>query len=218
MAKRLTDVRLRIRVPPAARISHLARVEPDIEVLTERGTAVGGAVEFPLGAWGSEERVYDLRVELDQEGIRIGNDIRVKAAGVEVVLAHSEGTGTVAAKGSVFVQWTTDEALTDSSNEVATGYAGQQELATVVKRANRAWERSDPDAAALLGRAVALAHQLERDDVLEQLRYIAEFEDPAAGRVRLRPRSDVRPSDRYGLEWMSSQSRPVRKPSGDHGR
>lgn len=214
MRKRVGDVVLRVRKPPVARIVYLARVRPDIEELTALGVESGDGrvVEFPIGSWGEEVRAYDLRMELAQRDLRIETDTLGRAAGVEVVLpASAPGADpVVAARGSVLVTWTGNVALSGRINEKVAGYSGQQELARAVNDAVRAWdEQREPKATRLLGRAVALAHELGRFDVLEHLSRIAEIEDPAAGRVRARPHGQVQRRYVYESTWLSEQSRPM---------
>ena len=204
MDKRVTDVKLRVRCAPTATVTHFARVMPTIEELTDKGVPQGNGrvLEFPLGSWGTEERAYDLRIDLSQQELQIEDDTRAKAAAVEIVVPAPGGGSVVAARGSVFAEWTVDVALSGRINEAVAGYSGQEELAKVVNGAIRAWEQGAADVTEQLGRAVQLAHRLGRDDVLEHLSRAADIEDPETGRVRPLPPRNVPRSDLHLSSWL----------------
>jgi len=211
MRKRVSGVTLRVRPNRAATLTHLARVLPSIEELTDKGVPVqeGRAFEFPLGSWGVEERAYDLRLDLAQQDLNIENDTQGRAARVEVLVPSADGGSAVVAGESVLVAWSTDAALSGLINEAVAGYSGQEELAQVVNRAVQAWDEQASDVGVLLGRAVALAHRLGRDDLLEQLSRMAFIEDPAAGLVRPRPRGEVERGVLHQSSWLSEQSSAI---------
>jgi hypothetical protein len=80
-------------------------------------------------------------------------------------------------------------------------------LAAGVADAVQAWEDGAADAAAKLGRQVALAHKIKRLDVLERLSRIVVIENLEQGKVSLRPRQDIAREDVLWLPYISEQPR-----------
>ncbi len=70
MAQHAADVRLRISTPPGTVRRFVKQVAPTIEDLTERGTAIdANTVEYPLGAWGNEERDYHVGLAVGAQAV-----------------------------------------------------------------------------------------------------------------------------------------------------
>lgn len=208
MRKRVTDVVLRVRRPPASTLGQILRVFPDIEDLTARvaPSCDGRALDVPLGAWApGEQRAYHVRFDLTQAEIGIEDEGRA-AAGVLQVLAELPGGGSVATSAEpVYAVWTRDNVRALVIHPVVAQYTGQEELAAAMRAAMKAYGAQDADAAQKLGRVVALAHDLQRHDLLERISQIAIIEDPALGVVRIRPGANA-PSTRYALEWITTQT------------
>lgn len=209
MRKRVVDARLRVRMPPGARVVHFAQVMPTVEKLTDRITELGGrTVEFPLGAWGDEVRDYDIRIEVEQEDLGVENDTKAGAGRLEVMVPTADGGFEIAAKRPIFVTWTTDPRPAMRIDPEVARYTGAQDLAQAVKEGLNAQAAGAPDAEAKLGVAVALAHRLGRDELLERLAAFVRIEDPGAGRVSLLPRD--RRQDGYAnwSKYLSELSDP----------
>jgi hypothetical protein len=220
MAKRIPGARLRIRLYGQARVTYFAQVMPSIDDLTGKGAVVDGgqAIEFPLGHWGAQVRDYHLRLETSQRDLRIETGGQARAARVEVVLPPSglgDGDTRVAASASIRVGWTTDIALSSSINSRVAEYTGQEDLRSAVDAGLDAWRNGRPDAEEKMGRAVRLAHQIQRADLLERFSGIARIVDPAAGVIRLRAYNQVSRADVLWASYLSEQSRYVDPDAAD---
>jgi von Willebrand factor type A domain len=209
MAKRVPDVRLRIRLAGQARVSYFAQVMPSIEDLTGKGVVVDGgqAVEFPLGHWGAQVHDYHLRLEASQRDLRIETGARIRAARIEVLLPSSGQNP--AASAPVAVQWTTDLVLSSPINPRVAGYSDQEEVASAVNAGLSAWRNGEPDAEKKMGLAVRLAHQARHKDLLERLSAIAERVSPAEGVIKLRRYEQISQADVLWASYLSEQSRYV---------
>lgn len=63
MAKAIPELTLRVWTPAGAAVRFVKQVAPTIEDLTARRTEAGGQIgEYPLGAWGAEERDYHVQI------------------------------------------------------------------------------------------------------------------------------------------------------------
>lgn len=219
MAKRVTGVLLRITPKRGTKVSYFAQVMPSIEDLTGKRVVSGDeeTCDFPLGDWGDQVRDYHLRLEADQRAWSIGTGEGARLAKLEILLPSSDekgGTPPVSPSASLAVQWTTDVSLSGRINRRVGGYTGQEEEAVAVDEALAAWRDGGADAEAKVGRAVRLAHQLQREDLLERFTAIAEFVDPAAGIVRLRRYEQVSRVNEIWASYLSEQSRLI-DPDGD---
>jgi hypothetical protein len=214
MAKRVPDVALRIRLYGRTTVSYLAQVMPSIEDLTGKGVvaADGHAVEFPLGHWGAQLRDYHLRLDTDQKALKIETGGEARAARLEVVLP---GSSEIAASASVGVSWTEDWVLSSSINPRVAAYTDQEDLAAAVNAGLNAWRKGQPDAEEKIGRAVRLAHQAQRTDLMERFSAIANLVDPAAGKIRLRGYDQVSRADLLWASYLSEQSRYVEPDTSD---
>jgi hypothetical protein len=220
MAKRVTGVLLRITPKRGTKVSYFAQVMPSIEDLTAKRVVSGDekTYDFPLGDWGDEVRDYHLRLEADQRAWSIGTGEGARLAKLEILLPSSDEKGGTPPfpSASLAVQWTTDVSLSGRINHRVGGYTGQEEEAVAVDEALAAWRDGGADAEAKVGRAVRLAHQLQREDLLERFTAIAEFVDPAAGIVRLRRYEQVSRVNEIWASYLSEQSRLI-DPDGDDG-
>lgn len=203
--KRMPDVALRVRKHPVARLVRFAQVQPSIEDLTASGTTAGGATVFALGSWGNgEKRSYHLQIDVEKDDLGLEVEGGGKAAGLDIHVPGQDAAPTASA--TVRVRWTADPGKYGVINERVAVFAGQEDLARLVNRAVRAWNGQEGDVTALIGQAVALAHRIGRDDVLEKLSQIARIDDPEQGVVRPRPRNQVRPSTTFQLAWETEQT------------
>src|SRR6201987_577130 len=113
------------------------------------------------------------------------------AARVSVVASSAEGQ-QVLGTGLIRVTWTEDEALSTRINSRVAGYTGQAELAAAIADGLEASKRGDEElATALLGRAVALAHQAGNEETARLLASVVDVVDEATGTVRLKKKVDA---------------------------
>ncbi len=150
MAKSIPELTLRLWTPAGARVAFVKQVAPTVEDLTERrvdaGTQCG---EYPLGAWGHEDRDYHIQVEVEPAAVG-----REKLAARVTVVAGDEPLG----EGLVKAMWTTDTALSARISDRVAHYTGQAELAQAVQEGLTARRNGDiATATAKLHRAMELA-------------------------------------------------------------
>jgi hypothetical protein len=202
-------VALRIRKPPASKLVQLARVFPDIEDLMAHLAPApdGRALDVPLGAWApGEQRAYHVRFGIPQDGINIEDEARAAAAVIQLVGRGRDGETELTPRVPVNVVWTRNVANALQIHRVVAQYTGQEELSAAMRTAMEALAQRDPDAEEKLGRVVALAHSLQRSDILELISQVAYIDDPDDGVVRLRPPSGVPQSTLFKIEWLSTQT------------
>ncbi|MBX6769361.1 MAG: VWA domain-containing protein, partial [Actinomadura rubrobrunea] len=209
MRKQVADVALRVWTPRQAKLRFLKQMVPTVVDLTgrrvESGTQTG---DYPLGAWGDEEREYHLCVEVPPADV--GRQMR--AAWVKVV---APGPGPDApvrelAAGNVLAEWTDDEARATRINARVAHHTGQQELAEAIQEGLEARRRGDEDTAtARLGRAVVLARTVGNEQIAGLLDRVVEVLDPATGTVRLR--KDVSKADELSLDTRSVRTVRTRR-------
>lgn len=198
MSKALADVYLRVHLTRGATLRYLRQVHPAVEDLTDKAAAAddGRGTDFPLGAWGSELREYEIGVSVDQGtmGMESNNPVPARAAMVSVVTRQPTGAGAAGsqadtlAKASVRVGWTDDLRQSTWIPPRVAAYTGQVELSQSMEAGLSALESRD-DATAVLHLADARrrADKLGRADVLTLLDRIVEVVDEGDGTVRIRP-------------------------------
>ncbi|TDD89935.1 VWA domain-containing protein [Actinomadura rubrisoli] len=210
MGKEVADVALRVWTPQHAEVRFVKQMVPTVEDLTGRRTESGRqTADYPLGAWGAEEREYHLCVQ-----VRPGDVGRqMRAAGVKLVVP---GTGADAerelASGSVLAEWTDDESKSTRINRRVAHHTGQSELADAIQDGLEAHRKGDEDTAtARLGRAVVLAHRVGNEQVAGLLDRVVDVVDAESGTVRLK--RGVSKEDEMSLDVRSV--RTVRTRQGD---
>ncbi|URM97322.1 VWA domain-containing protein [Actinomadura madurae] len=204
MSKEIADVTLRVWTPQQAKLRFVKQMVPVVEDLTgrrvESGTQTG---DYPLGAWGNENREYHVCVEV-QPG-DIGRQMR--AAWVKLVAGDE-----VLASGNVLAEWTDDEARSTRINGRVAIHTGQSELADAIQEGLEARREGDEDTAtARLGRAVVLAREVGNEQISDLLDKVVDVVDPVRGTVRLK--RDVAKADEMSLDTRSV--RTVRTRHGD---
>ncbi|GGT70313.1 vWA domain-containing protein [Actinomadura citrea] len=204
MSKQVADVTLRVWTPQQARLRFIKQMVPAVEDLTGRRGASGAQTgDYPLGAWGDENREYHLCVEV-QPG-DVGRQMR--AAWVKLVAGDQ-----VLASGNVIAEWTDDEARSTRINGRVAHHTGQSELAEAIQQGLEARREGDEDTAtARLGRAVVLAREVGNEQISGLLDKVVDVVDPAHGTVRLK--RDVAKADEMSLDTRSV--RTVRTRHGD---
>lgn len=204
MGKQVADVALRVWTPQQARLRFIKQMVPAVEDLTARRSESGAQTgDYPLGAWGDENREYHLCVEV-QPG-DVGRQMR--AAWVKLVAGDQ-----VLASGNVIAEWTDDEARSTRINGRVAHHTGQSELAEAIQQGLEARREGDEDTAtARLGRAVVLAREVGNQQISGLLDRVVDVVDPARGTVRLK--RDVAKADEMSLDTRSV--RTVRTRHGD---
>ncbi|GAA4238759.1 VWA domain-containing protein [Actinomadura meridiana] len=209
MSKEIADVALRVWTPQRARLRFVKQMVPTVEDLTgrrvESGTQTG---DYPLGAWGSEDREYHLCVEVDEPG-DVGRQMR--AAWVKLIAGDE-----VLATGNVLAEWTADAARSTTIDRRVAHHTGQSELAEAVQEGLEARREGDEDTAtARLGRAVVLAREVGNDQISDLLDRVVDVVDPTRGTVRLK--RHVSKADEMSLDTRSVRTVRTRHSSEPEG-
>ena len=201
MSKSIPDLILRLWIPSGARVVFVKQVAPTVEDLTHRRVEAGNQIgEYPLGAWGAEERDYHVQIEVEPAAAG-----REKLAARMSVVAGDEILG----QGLVKAMWTTDTALSARISRRVAHYTGQAELAQAVQDGLTARKNGDiATATAKLQRAMELAVESGNDGTAKLLRGVVEV-DEHTGTARLRP--GVGAADEMALDARSTRTARVRK-------
>ncbi|MFI7670549.1 VWA domain-containing protein [Nocardia sp. NPDC049526] len=201
MAKAIPELTLRVWTPAGATVQFVKQVAPTIEDLTTRRTDAGPQLgEYPLGAWGAEDRDYHVQVRVEPAAPG-----REKLAARISVVAGEEVVG----QGLVRAVWTTETELSARISRRVAHYTGQAELAQVVQEGLSARKNGDVETAtAKLRRAVELAAESGNEGTAKLLRGVVEV-DERNGTVRLRAR--VEAADEMALDARSTKTARVRK-------
>lgn len=201
MAKAIPELTLRVWTPAGATVQFVKQVAPTIEDLTARRTDAGPQLgEYPLGAWGAEDRDYHVQVRVEPAAPG-----REKLAARISVVASDEVVG----QGLVRAVWTTETELSARISRRVAHYTGQAELAQVVQEGLSARKNGDVETAtAKLRRAVELAAESGNEGTAKLLRGVVEV-DERNGTVRLRAR--VEAADEMALDARSTKTARVRK-------
>jgi hypothetical protein len=172
-------------LPPGARLRYVKQTFPTERALTSEPGEPGAYV---TRAWGNELRRYHLCVTVDPGGELRGEDLLAAELAVRV----PDGAGTAPPDPQpLLVHWTDDPVLSALTDEQVAHAQLWEELGHAVADATDAYHRNrTDDATALLGRAVALAHQAGARRQLDELRRLVEIHDAAAGDVTLRAELD----------------------------
>ena len=201
MDKSIPELTLRLWTPVGATVAFVKQVAPTVQDLTERRVDAGSQCgEYPLGAWGHEERDYHLQVEVEPAAAG-----REKLAARVTVVAGDE----ILSEGLVKAMWTTDTALSARISQRVAHYTGQAELAQAVQEGLAARKNGDiPTATAKLGRAMELAKESGNEGTAKLLGQVIEV-DEHTGTARLR--RDVAAADEMALDARSTRTARVRK-------
>lgn len=206
MRKTVADVMLRLWTPRGAVVPLIQQVEPTIEDLTRRrvesGTRTG---DYPIGAWGSEDRAYHLLVRLAPG--QVGEELLAARASVVAQGEHGGGTEKLA-QGLVRAVWTDDPELASRMDPTVAHYTGQEELHRGIQQALQARDAGDMDtASSWFRKAIERGKELGRSDTVTLIR--AMF-DPATGVVRGKDDREGQRLDAIDLDRKSSKTTPLR--------
>jgi len=213
MGKEVADVMLRVWTPQHASLRFVKQMVPTVEDLSAKRIAAGPQTgDYPIGAWGTEDREYHLRIDVEPGDV--GRQMR--AAWVKLVVpgSGSQPVEQVLASGNVLAEWTDDEAKSTRINGRVAHHTGQSELADAIQEGLEARRGGDEETAtARLGRAVALAKQVGNDQISGLLDRVVDVIDEESGTVRLK--SNVSKADEMSLDTRSV--RTVRTRQGGTG-
>jgi hypothetical protein len=192
MGKTVADLALRVWIPQAATLTSVKQMYPTELDLTGRRSEVNAQTgDYPTGSWGTEEREYQLCVEVPAG--TIGQEIR--AAWIKLVLPD---TGEIVASGNVLAQWTDDLMLSTRISAKVAHYTGQAELNQLIQEGLSARAHGDlGTATARLALARRLAEDSGRQETVRLLDKMVEI-DPGTGTARLR--QDVARADEIALD------------------
>ncbi|WP_329518833.1 VWA domain-containing protein [Spirillospora sp. NBC_01491] len=212
MGKAVADVTLRVWTPQHAELRFVKQMVPAVEDLTGRRVPSGPQLgDYPIGAWGDEDREYHLCVEVPAGDV--GRQMR--AAWVKLVVpgTSADPDERVLASGNVLVEWTDDEAKSTRINARVAHHTGQSELAGAIQEGLEARREGDEDTAtARLGRAVVLAKQVGNEQISALLDRVVDVIDLDSGTVQLK--GEVSKADEMSLDTRSVRTVRTRVDGG----
>jgi uncharacterized protein YegL len=183
MSKGISNVRLRIQCPKSVKVVTMKQVSPEIIDLSRLAKKVDDKnTDIPLGAWGNENREYQIAFELQPQ-----NDGEEMMAGKPKLVYTENGHEVVVEGERIIAAWSSDASRTSRINEQVAHYTGQEELAKSIKEGLEAKSRGDIDTATvLLGKAAKIAAETGNDEVTARLKKVVEIVDVDQGTVRLK--------------------------------
>jgi uncharacterized protein YegL len=182
-SKGIADVRLRIQAPKSVKIVTIKQVSPEIVDLFRLSKRVDDKnIDIPLGAWGNENREYQVAFELQPQPE--GEEMM---AGRPKIVFTQNGQEVVIEGDRIVTAWSSDISRTSRINEQVAHYTGQEELANSIKEGLEAKSRGDIDSATvLLGKAAKIAVETGNDEVTARLKKVVDIVDADQGTVRLK--------------------------------
>ena len=199
MGRGVSGATLRVWCPQGATVGFVRQVAPDVEDLSGRAVQVNPLTrEYPLGAWGDEERDYHLSVSVPP------NAVGVEMLAARVSLVTGPGADVVG-QALVRAVWTSDEVASARINPEVAHYTGQAELAANIQEGLEALKAGDERTATVkLGRATQLAVESGHDGTVRLLRKVVDVEDERTGTVRIR--KDIDKADEMALDTRSTRT------------
>ncbi|KAA2253895.1 VWA domain-containing protein [Solihabitans fulvus] len=194
LGRSVPDVRIRVRTLPGTRILFLKQVFPVQSDLTDLGVDLGDRTwEFGTGAWGPEQRDFQVCLAVDPAGSPTHEDLQIARVQLAVVPAGGQADAVLGRPEPLLVHWTEDLKLVTQVDAKVAHYTGQTELAEAMLAGYDAFAAGDHDGArARWGEAVRLATESGNDDSLRRLRRLVHIVDGAAGLVRVRENLEAR--------------------------
>jgi uncharacterized protein YegL len=183
MSKGIGDVRLRVQAPKSVKIVTMKQVSPEILDLSKLAKRVDDKnIDIPLGAWGKENREYQIAFELQPQG-----DGEEMMAGRPKIVFTENNQEMMVEGDRIIATWSSDVSITSRINEQVAHYTGQAELAKSIKEGLEAKSRGDIDSATvLLGKAAKIAVETGNDEVTARLKKVVDIVDADQGTVRLK--------------------------------
>jgi von Willebrand factor type A C-terminal domain/von Willebrand factor type A domain len=207
MGKTVSDVSLRLWTPVGAKVLFCKQVSPEIVDVTSRAKVVSDRiVEYPTGAWGSNEsRDYHFCIQ-----INAGNVGDEMLAGRASLVTQTNGQETKITEAKILATWTEDEAKTAKIDRRVAHYTGQAELSQFIQEGLEARAQGNVEVATVkLGKAVKIAHDSGNEATAKLLRSVVDVEDAAAGTVRIK--RTVAKEDEMMLETRSTKTARIHK-------
>ncbi|MFC5721728.1 VWA domain-containing protein [Streptomyces gamaensis] len=203
MDKVLADVRIRVALRVGSELRSFTQLFPVERDLTAEGTQISERVwEFPTGAWGDDDREYQLSVTAVPDGDPKGEDLQLAVVSVTV---DGPCADRVALCGPVplLAHWTADRALSTRVDPRLDHYGKHAELGRAVSAGCEAYERGDRRAAEEeWARALRLARELGDTKTRRRLGRLVT-EDEGAPRIR----EDLSAGD-LNSAWVSVDQNP----------
>jgi uncharacterized protein YegL len=207
MGKTVSDVSLRLWTPQGAKVLFCKQVSPEIVDVTDRSRTVNDRmVDYPTGAWGSNEsRDYHFCIQVNAGNI--GDEM---LAGRASLITQTNGQETKITEAKILATWTEDEAKTAKIDRHVAHYTGQAELAQSIQEGLEARAQGNIEVATVkLGKAVKLAHDSGNEATAKLLRSVVDVEDAAAGTVRIK--RTVAKEDEMMLDTRSTKTARIHK-------
>jgi uncharacterized protein YegL len=207
MGKTVSDVSLRLWTPQGAKVLFCKQVSPEIVDVTDRSRTVNDRmVDYPTGAWGSNEsRDYHFCIQVSAGNI--GDEM---LAGRASLITQTNGQETKITEAKILATWTEDEAKTAKIDRHVAHYTGQAELAQSIQEGLEARAQGNIEVATVkLGKAVKLAHDSGNEATAKLLRSVVDVEDAAAGTVRIK--RTVAKEDEMMLDTRSTKTARIHK-------
>jgi uncharacterized protein YegL len=207
MGKTVSDVSLRLWTPQGAKVLFCKQVSPEIVDVTDRSRTVNDRmVDYPTGAWGSNEsRDYHFCIQVNAGNI--GDEM---LAGRASLITQTDGQETKITEAKILATWTADEAKTAKIDRHVAHYTGQAELAQSIQEGLEARAQGNIEVATVkLGKAVKLAHDSGNEATAKLLRSVVDVEDAAAGTVRIK--RTVAKEDEMMLDTRSTKTARIHK-------
>ena len=183
MSKGIKDVRLRLQMPKSVNIVTVKQVSPEIVDLSKLAKRIDDKnIDIPLGAWGNEDREYQVAFALQPQG----DGEEMMAARPKLVFTQN-GAEVVVDGDRIVAAWSSDISRTSRINDQVAHYTGQAELAKSISEGLEAKSRGDIETATvLLGKAAKIAIETGNDEVTARLKKVVDIVDVDHGTVRLK--------------------------------
>jgi uncharacterized protein YegL len=183
MSKGISDVKLRVQTPKSVKVVTIKQVSPEIVDLSKLSKRVDDKnIDIPLGAWGDENREYQIAFELQPQ-----SDGEEMMAGRPKIVFTENGQENILDGDRIVAVWSSDVSRTSRINEQVAHYTGQAELAKSIEEGLEAKSRGDIDSATvLLGKAAKIAIETGNDEVTARLKKVVDIVDADQGTVRLK--------------------------------
>lgn len=183
MSKGVGDVKLRLQTPKNVKVVTIKQVSPVIVDLSKLSRRIDERnIDIPLGAWGEENREYQVAFELPPQE----ENEEMMACRPKIVYFEG-GREDVIEGDRIVAVWSSDVSRTSRINEQVAHYSGQEVLASSIDEGLKAKARGDMDSATvLLGRAAKIAVESGNEEVTMRLKKVVDIIDAEQGTVRLK--------------------------------
>lgn len=185
MTRRISNAALTVRTAAVARIRSVKQVYPTITDLTARAApGADAATDYPTGAWGPHDH-RDFHLTLEVQPMPPSTKRRIAWIGANPGEPDPPMT-------PVQVTWTHDVDRAVAEHPSVRYYTQAETMERIIDEARRAYQASRPtDTERLLGNAVRIASDLGDQEMLDLLRRLCGWDDPANGGITLR--NDIHP-------------------------